>query len=331
MDDGSELPPGVGLERVCGGIARIEGFANADGYFTLQLGSGGADAFQDASTAGIAGLSGGQPGVSGFPGSSAPRSQPLTNCELRARVAGYQSQSVDLGAHGSFDNPDVGTILLHRVAATEGTTVSVTSLTAPKKAQRALRRGLAMVAKKKPEPARTAFQRAVNLDPKFAEAWFQLGRVQAAQGQTAAARRSFEAAIRADDHYLPPYLEVAILDWSAQRWQELADVSDKAVRLDSFSFPQAFFFNAIANYNLHRAEAAEQSARRARKLDTRHRFPQISWLLGLILAGRHEYSEAASAMREYLNLAPQAGDAAVVRAQLEAIEKKSPKPPPAAP
>jgi hypothetical protein len=53
------------------------------------------------------------------------------------------------------------------------------------------------------------------------------------------------------------------------------------LKLDSFNYPQEFFLNAVAHYNLRDMEAAEQSARRAEKLDTRHKFPQVSRLLGL--------------------------------------------------
>jgi hypothetical protein len=93
------------------------------------------------------------------------------------------------------------------------------------------------------------------------------------------------------------------------------------VKLDPFSYPDAFFWNAVANYNLHNISAAEESARRAQKLDTRHQIPQVSHLLGVILADRKEYSGAAEQMRDYLKFAPGAQDAGAVRSQLEEIEK----------
>jgi hypothetical protein len=93
------------------------------------------------------------------------------------------------------------------------------------------------------------------------------------------------------------------------------------LQLDSFDYPQAFFFNAVANYNLKHAEAAEKSARSAEKLDTRHQFPQIARLLGAILSERHRYAESADEFRNYLLLAPRAADAPAVRKQLEDMEK----------
>lgn len=320
MDDGSEMPHNIAIERVCGASPRIEGHTDSKGYFSFELGSRNVDALQDASTSGLDDF--GAPGMPRSPGNGVSQQQ-LMGCELRARLAGYQSQSVDLSTRQTFDNPDVGTILLHRIAETEGTTISATTLAAPKNARKGFQKGLDLEKKKKLDEARTSFQQAVELYPKYAEAWFELGRVQAAQGQLDAARTSFDESIRSDSKYVPPYIQISMIELSAQRWQELADVTDKASRLDPFGFPQAFFFNAVANYNLHHVEAAEQSARRAQRLDTQHRLPQVSHLLGVILASRQDYTAAAAEMRDYLKFAPEAKDATAVRSQLADLEKRA--------
>jgi tetratricopeptide (TPR) repeat protein len=325
MDDGAEVPRNIVIERFCGGNPHAEGHTDSKGYFSIQLGQtlGNFDALQDASTDGLGGP-GGFGRAADAATSGSPYSQPLLfGCELRARLAGYQSQSVNLTQRQSFDNPDIGTILLHRIAPTEGTTVSATTLAAPKNARKALQKGLDLEKKNKIEQARASFQQAVEFYPNYAEAWFQLGRMQEAEGQVEPARKSFDEAIRSDTKFVPPYIEISTMDFRAQRWQEVADITDKALRLDSFTFPQAFFFNAVANYNLHHEDQAEQSARRAQKLDTRHQIPQLSQLLGMILANRRDYAGAASELRDYLKFAPQANDAPAVRAQLEALEKQT--------
>lgn len=324
MDDGSELPRNVAIERVCGNNPHIEGHTDSKGYFSIELGARNVDALQDASTSGLddfggfgAQRNGGGNGIGGF------SQQALFNCELRAQAAGFQSQTVSLAGRLAFDNPDLGTILLHRIAQTEGTTVSATTLAAPKNARKAYQKGLDLEKKKKVDEAQASFQQAVELYPKYAEAWFELGRLQAAQGQAEPARKSFDESIRADARFVPPYIQISLLAFQAQRWQEVAEVTDKAMRLDPFTFPQAFLFNAVANYNLRHPDLAEQSALRAQKLDTRHQFPQVSHLLGVILADRHDYAGAAAQMRDYLKFAPQARDAAAVRTQLESLEKQS--------
>jgi len=324
MDDGSELPQNITIERICGASPRAEGHTDSKGYFNVQLGAPNIDAFQDVSDgdSGFGGFRGiNQTGAGQYGGGPNPLA--LANCELRARVAGYMSQAIQLYGRQPMDNPDIGTILLHRIAPSEGSTVSATTLAAPKNARKALQKGLDLQKKKKFDQAAASFQQAVEIDPKFAEAWFDLGRAQAAQGQTESARRSFDQSIAADPKFVPPYIEISMIEFQGQRWQELADMTEKAVKLDSFTYPQAFFMNAVANYNLHHEDVAEQSARRAQKLDTQHRMPQVSHLLGVILADRRDYTGAAAQMREYLKFAPDASDAPAVRSQLETLERQS--------
>jgi tetratricopeptide (TPR) repeat protein len=329
-DDGSALPINISIERVCGATLHIEGHTDSKGYFSIQLGANKIDAFQDASNSSFGDITqrGLNPAVGGFDNggsfgkNTGVSERALAGCELRASIPGYVSQTVELAMRRAMDNPDIGTILVHRIADTEGSTVSATALSAPKNAKKALQKGYDLEKKKELDQATASFQQAVDAYPKYAEAWFELGRVQAAQARIELARKSFDEAIRADSKFVPPYIQISLLELQAQRWQELADVTDKAVRLAPFGFPQAFFLNAVANYNLKHVDLAERSARRAQELDTRHQIPLVSRLLGVILADRHDYAGAAEQMRDYLKFAPQGKDAADVRSQLEAFEKQ---------
>jgi len=173
------------------------------------------------------------------------------------------------------------------------------------------------------DEAKASFQQAVDSYPKYAEAWYALGRIQEAQAQTELARKSFDQAIQADSKFVQPYVQISVLEFQAGRWKELADVSNQAMQLDNFNFPETFFFNAVANYNLKHVELAEKSARHAQKLDTQHRIPQVSHLLGMILAEKQDYAAAAPLLREYLKYSPQAKDTAAVQSLAERFEKES--------
>jgi tetratricopeptide (TPR) repeat protein len=133
----------------------------------------------------------------------------------------------------------------------------------------------------------------------------------------------FETAIRADPKYLDSYLQLAALQAVARQWPELAETTGAALRLDPHQYPQAYYLNALANFNLRNADAAERSAREAERLDTGHRFPQSWLMLGRILEIRRQFVEAAAQLREYLRLAPRAPDAADVRTRLSQLEKLS--------
>jgi tetratricopeptide (TPR) repeat protein len=333
MEDGSPLTEPVVIERVCGGSPHSEGYTDSKGYFSVELGGRNNGVLRDASESpgDFSSMNGGM-GGNGFPGSGGSSTSGnfggmgmdnrFMNCDLRARLAGFRSQSVSLANRRALDNPDIGVILLHRLGASEsGTTVSATLLAAPKDGRKAYEKGMDSLKKRKPEDAMKSFQKAVEAAPALAPAWFELGRLQLRQQQNEEARKSFEAAIKGDAKFLPPYLEVATMEAQSQKWKEVADLTEQVLKMDSFDYPQAFFYNAVANYNLKNMEQAEKSARQAEKLDTRHQMPKSSHLLGVILYQKHDLDGAAQSFRNYLKFAPGATDADTVRKDLDQIEK----------
>jgi len=105
----------------------------------------------------------------------------LFGCEVRASLPGYLSNAIPLDRQSSLDNPDVGTIYLHRMIGEagegEGYTVSVTTKLAPKDARKEYEKGLASAKAKKWPDAEQEFLKAVTVYPRYAIAWYELGRV----------------------------------------------------------------------------------------------------------------------------------------------------------
>jgi superkiller protein 3 len=245
----------------------------------------------------------------------------LIGCELRASLPGYQSQVVMLSGRRLFDNPDVGTIILKRLGNVEGTTISMTSLSAPKDARKAYEKGREAVARKKWAEAQKQLEKAVQLHPEYAAAWFELGRAFEFQNNTAQAREAYGKALAADPKFINPYLQLAGIAARERNWQEVVEVTDRILQLNPFDFPGAYFYNAVANFNLRKLDAAEKSAKEALKLDTRNRFPKVNHLLGLILAQKHQFAGAVTHLRNYLTLVPDAPDAETVKKQLAEVEQ----------
>jgi tetratricopeptide (TPR) repeat protein len=331
IDDGSELPGPVTIERVCNGATHTEGFTDMKGTFGIQLGNE-QGVFQDATDSpsrssmtgvqGMGGNSGG--GLTGPSGSSAmggSQNRMLENCELRAKLPGFRSQSIILAGRRPMDNPDLGTILMHRDAAGEGSTVSATSLNAPKAARKAFEKGQEFLKKNKPGDAREEFEKAVQIDQTYAAAWCELGKLQADSGDASMARGSFRVALKSDPKFVNPYLELAILSLNDRKWQDVVDLTDQALKLDPFDYPQAYLFNAAAKYNMQEVDAAEKSIKEADRLDARHQFPQVAHLYGAILQYKKDYAGAALQYHAYLKMAPNADDAPLVRKQLETVDK----------
>jgi tetratricopeptide (TPR) repeat protein len=299
IEDGAAISSPITIVGGCRGSMQLLGYTDMQGHFSLDVKSGAA--LEDATSMNARGSA---------------------ICELAARLDGYRSNTIDLSQHNSLENPDIGTILLHRIGDQEGSTVSMTSLQAPKSAHREFDKGQASLRKDRLDDAARHFAKAVAIYPRYADAWNRLGHVQVQKKEDAAARTSFARAIAIDPKLVPPYVELAAMHAGAGRWREVLENSRPAIRLDSFSVPAIYFFDALANYNLQNWDATEKSARRLEQLDTQHRFIKINRVLAVILAGRHDYAGAAEQMRDYLKFAGDVTDAPEVRAQLTELEKR---------
>jgi len=330
MDDGTPPPDSVVIERVCNGMPRPEAYTDSKGRFSFQLGQNSA-MMHDASvgSAADAGSPGGvfeserqqRGGIGTFGNSRGMSERDLMGCELRAALPGFRSEVVNLSGRRAFDNPDIGTIILRRLGNVEGFTISATSLQAPKEARKAYDKGRDALRKKKTADAQREFEKAVAAYPRYAAAWFELGRLQQEKKEAQQARDSYAKALEADPKFISPYLQLALMAAAENNWKDVADTTDRVIKLNPMDFPQAFFYNSVANFNLKNFDAAESSARQAEKLDGQHRFPKINHLLGILLAEKRDFTGAAEQMRSYLKFAPAAQDAATARSQLTEIER----------
>ena len=334
LDDGTAPAETVLIERLCGGSHRPEGYTDSKGRFSFQLGQGRsmtADASvgatdMDPMSAGAGGGRGYGTTTSGGQGSAQPGGNmgtdpKLMGCELHAVLAGFRSETVTLANRRVMDNPDVGTIILHRLGNVDGTTISATSLAAPKDAKKAYEKGLDAKKKEKWADAQKNFEKAVEAYPKYAAAWYELGEVQQRQNNAAEAQKAFQQSMQADPKYLKPYLPSAMLFVQEKQWQQAADLTDRLTRLDPVDYPEALMYNAIANINLRKMDVAEKSAREAVKIDTDHRMPRAQYILGYILVNKQQYPEALAQMKSYVELSPDAPDLDSVRKQIAELEK----------
>ena len=300
LEDGSAIPSLIAIVGGCRGPMQLLGYADMRGHFSIDLKSG----------------------TSSVDDAASPNSKGSAVCEIAARLQGFRSTVVDLSQRVGLDNPDIGTILLHRIGEQEGSSVSVTSLQAPKAAQKAFQKGLELERKRRLDEAAAQFAKAAGIYPRYADAWYRLGHVQMGKNALEASRESFVKAIAADPKLVPPYVELAAVDVNAARWKEALEHSQRAIKLDPFGFPGVYYFDALARFNLQDWEGAERSARELERIDTQHRFVRVYRILGAVLEVRRDYAGAMEAMREYLRLAPEAKDAAEVRGQLAEMERR---------
>jgi tetratricopeptide (TPR) repeat protein len=169
------------------------------------------------------------------------------------------------------------------------------------------------------DDARKSLETAVAIYPKFAVAWFELGRVQLQINDRTGARQSFEQSLAADSKYVNPYQGLTQLALREKNWKELTDFSEKLLALNPVSFPDAWLSNAIGNYCLQNFAAAENSARHGLQIDTEHRVPKLDYVLGITLLKRSNYEEAAQHLRVFLSHVTTPAETAEVQRQLDEI------------
>jgi Flp pilus assembly protein TadD len=324
LDDGTPPPEPLLIERVCNGAVRPEGYTDSKGRFSFQLGQN-SNVMMDASMSSTNGndvfdsRNGPASPMSQTPMGSAPVS--LMGCELRASLPGFRSDVVSLHGRRSLDNPDVGTIVLHRLGKVDGYTFSGTSMYAPKDARKAYEKGKEAAKKQKWPEAEKELQKAVDIYPKYAVAWYELGMVSQAQKKVDEAKKAYAQSLAADGKYISPYSQLAWIAALEKNWKDAAEYTDKLLKLNPYFSPDAYYVNSISYLNMQNLDRAEEGAREALKLDDKHRNPKINQLLGVILAQKQDYPGAAENMRTYLKLAPNANDATSVKQQLTEVEK----------
>jgi len=309
----------IPIQRVCGGTARTVAYTNGKGQFSFQWGSS-TGLLPDAGDPGPApnrrtgDLSGDT-----YRGGSALGMSVTLGCELIAGAPGYRPARVDLSGHRAGDDSDVGMMVLHRIASVEGTSVSVTSLSAPKDARKAWEKGVRLLRSPRASDMAAAekeLEKAVAVYPRYANAWADLGRVRMRRQETDAARDAFLKAIDADSKLVEPYIELGDMAAHRMQWTDAARYLDRALALDPVDYPRLWLAAGLADYRVNNFDRAERNAREALKISAPIEDPAASRLLGYVLLQKQDYAGADEAFRVYLRLVPNADDRSDIEARL---------------
>ena len=316
LDDGTPLTESANIQTICRGRRQTVTRTDLHGGFSFEFG--------DQATIAAAGISEADIDSIADPTGRNSSRRDWRECELLADLPGFISQPIDLASRlTTFESTDIGRLVLHRMGQVQGLTISATSAMAPKDARKAYEKGREKASKEKWDEAQQLLNKAVEIYPRYAAAWFDLGRVQMRTNQDVPARHSFEQAIAADPKYVNPYRGLAELDARQQQWPELVTVTGQLLALNPVNYPDAWMLNSLGNYYVHNLPEAEKSARQGMKVDDQHQFPKLEYLLGMILAQKREYPEASLHIRNYLKLATQPAEVADAQKQLDEITRLS--------
>ena len=336
-DDGSPADTSVQVELVCNGRVRRRTHAFS-GSFSLEVTQNNRfvgvmdasvssqDAFGPINARPQGGMMGGIPGGGGAApatGRSFDSGVDLMGCELRAFQAGFQSDVIPLAIVRPLDSPDVGVIVLHRAGSIIGTTTSVTSEAAPKKAKKAFKKAVKEVRKKNGnhEKAASELEKATELYPEYASAWELLGQIRLAQRDEPGARQAFESAVAGDPKFIRPNMVMMELEVQKQNWAEVSKWSSRVTELNPY-LVLAHYYRGIASVKLNQAELAEESFQKVRDSYKRDEFPYAGYLLGYILADQGKFESAASELRHFLKIKGEALEVDRIKSHLAAWEKE---------
>lgn len=248
----------------------------------------------------------------------------LVGCDISAAVPGFKSTSLHIANQNIMDNPDLGTVTIRPDSEAAGTESSATTTTASKDALKKFDKARAEFLNNNTNGAEHDLQKAVQTDPKFADAWYQLGKLQQLKGDNTAALASFQKAAAADPKFISPYERIAELSAMQKKWQDVADATAMALKLDPTGTPQLWYFDALGNLNLGKTDVAEASCRKSLAMDPQHLAPNTEQLLAVILAGNGEYAEALKHLQNSLTYMKPGPNADLVKQQIAQLEKALP-------
>jgi tetratricopeptide (TPR) repeat protein len=240
-------------------------------------------------------------------------------CEVRAILPGFQSSMLVIINGNATDDPNIGTLTLKREEGARGTAVSATSDSAPKDAAKLFEKARNELLDGKPDRAQHDLEKAVQIYPQYAEAWYQLGRLQEPSNQQAA-QNSFQKAVAADPNLVPAYEHLASKAALERKYPELLEYTGHALQLDPRGTPSLWYYDAMANHNLGHDDVAKASAEKGLRMDPLHTEPNTEQLLAVILAAQRDYAGALEHLRNCLTYYTPGPNADVVRQQIAQLE-----------
>jgi len=208
------------------------------------------------------------------------------------------------------------------VSGTISARVSTIELEVPDKAYKDFEDACSAVTYKNWPKAEEHLEKAVQTYPKYVAAWVLLGQVQRDQQKLEAAAKSCQQALAVDSRYLLPYLCLADLAARSSEWDRVATLTDQVLAQHPVKSPGAYYYNSLANLNLHQLPEAEKSGLRAAEEGMIEQKQQSHWLLAKIYEQEGNRALEANQLHEYLKLKPQPSQAKLAREVLRQIEER---------
>jgi cytochrome c-type biogenesis protein CcmH/NrfG len=241
-------------------------------------------------------------------------------CVVQAVSPGYTSTTLTITHHNLSDEPQLGTLkLTHKEGSSTG---SIGNLTrdVPIEAKGSYTKAHTYMLDNKPERAIHELQKAVQIEPKFSEAWYELGKLELAFS-VPDAMNSFQQAVASNPNFILPYYQLASLDIQQKKWPDALQNADHALKLEPEGTAELWYDEALADFQLGRYEAAKGAAQKAYAKDPLHTIPNTEQLLAVVLVREKDYPDAITHLRNCLTYLPSGPGADFVKQQIAHLEQ----------
>lgn len=250
-------------------------------------------------------------------------------CFVEATMSGFTSSQVELSnINPTNPNIDLPPIKLTLKGGDPYMLGAQNANDVPGKSKPAFDAAMKAVAAGDVPGAIAKFESAVAENPKFAFGWHHIGIVYMYQGNQTKAREAFARAAEENPKMLAPRVILTRLDIKDKNWDAASKMATSAISLDKDKiFPELYLHQAVAAYHLKDLTTAEAQAKRALDPKNKRPTPRAEYALGRILEAKGDAAGAKEHMQKYLELNPEAEDAAQIKAHIDGMGKpEAPEP-----
>jgi len=202
-----------------------------------------------------------------------------------------------------------------------GPMVSASELNAPPKAKAEFDKAMEAFSKGDLKKAEERLRKTIEIYPKFARAWNNLGVVLMRANDQAGAREAWQKAIDADPKFISAYLNLARLELRDKKTSE-ADADIAKALVSDPNNPEALTLQAREQLLAGQYDKALATARRVHSMGHDH-FADVHLIAGEALVHQNKDAEAVQEYEQYLKEDPDSPNAAQVRAAMAQLQAKA--------
>lgn len=247
------------------------------------------------------------------------------NYSISVSVAGFPPESETVTIDRSASPGGTFSVVIHIPAEARGrseTAVEKRFAGVPKAAVEKYKAGVEKLRQNQPEEAIRLLSGAVEIQPTFAAAHFELGSAYLKLADLDKALAAFVAAVSADPGNVEAKYSVGYTQYLKKNYEVASAVFADVLR-QKRDFPEALMYLGVSLYYLKNLRDAETALKAAVANAADQRTALAHRFLGGLYAQSSRNAEAAIELQKYLDLVPSAPDAGRIRSTIEELRKKS--------